>query len=227
MVDNVAISPQTSAVSSSATSTQTQEAQASLTSDFETFLRMLTVQAENQDPLNPIDATEFSSQLATFSSVEQQVLTNELLRDMSATLSGNELDKLGDWIGKEGLVTAPVWYQGQPVVVRPEYAAGANSAMLSVVNSSGEVVQRFPFEASQESVVWSGLDENGNPLPSDAYRFEVDSYADEELVATTLAPAYSRIEEVRSTNGQTIIRMSDGTELTSDQISGLRQPYSG
>lgn len=45
-------------------------------SDFETFLKMLTTQIKNQDPLNPMEGTEFAVQLATFSGVEQQVMTN-------------------------------------------------------------------------------------------------------------------------------------------------------
>ena len=47
-----------------------------LSSDFETFLKMLTVQLENQDPLNPVDSADYAVQLATFSGVEQQVQTN-------------------------------------------------------------------------------------------------------------------------------------------------------
>ena len=53
-----------------------------LSSDFETFLKMLTTQLENQDPLNPIDSTDYAVQLATFAGVEQQVLTNDLLESM-------------------------------------------------------------------------------------------------------------------------------------------------
>ena len=40
-------------------------------SDFETFLKMLTVQMQNQDPLNPVESTDYAVQLATFSGVEQ------------------------------------------------------------------------------------------------------------------------------------------------------------
>ena len=47
--------------------------QNAVTSDFQTFIQMLTTQAENQDPLNPMDSAEYASQLASFSSVEQQV----------------------------------------------------------------------------------------------------------------------------------------------------------
>lgn len=53
-----------------------------LSSDFETFLKMLTTQMENQDPLNPVDSAEFAMQLATFSGVEQQIRTNDILADM-------------------------------------------------------------------------------------------------------------------------------------------------
>lgn len=54
-----------------------------LTSDFDTFLRMLTVQMQNQDPLDPVDSADYAVQLATFSGVEQQVRTNELLTELS------------------------------------------------------------------------------------------------------------------------------------------------
>jgi flagellar basal-body rod modification protein FlgD len=57
-----------------------------ISSDFNTFLRMLTVQMQNQDPLDPIDSADFAVQLATFSGVEQQVRTNELLGQLSGLL---------------------------------------------------------------------------------------------------------------------------------------------
>ena len=62
-----------------------------ISSDFETFLKMLTAQISNQDPLNPIDASDYSTQLATFSGVEQQVLTNDLLRQIQNKLTATDL----------------------------------------------------------------------------------------------------------------------------------------
>ena len=50
--------------------------------DFTTFLEMLTVQLKNQDPMNPMESSDFAVQLATFSSVEQQVQTNDLLKEI-------------------------------------------------------------------------------------------------------------------------------------------------
>ena len=45
-----------------------------ISSDFQTFLTMLTTQLQNQDPLNPVESSDFAVQLATFSGVEQQVI---------------------------------------------------------------------------------------------------------------------------------------------------------
>jgi flagellar basal-body rod modification protein FlgD len=52
-------------------------ASTTISSDFDTFLKMLTAQIQNQDPLNPIDSTDYAVQLATFASVEQQTLANQ------------------------------------------------------------------------------------------------------------------------------------------------------
>ncbi len=75
-----------------------------ISSDFETFLKMLTVQMQNQDPLNPVDSSDYAVQLATFSSVEQQVLTNDILRSLSDQIGGGSIQQLAGWIGMEGLV---------------------------------------------------------------------------------------------------------------------------
>jgi flagellar basal-body rod modification protein FlgD len=68
-----------SAATSSAVAPADNGSGAKISSDFETFLKMLTVQMQNQDPLNPVDSSDYATQLATFSGVEQQVQTNDLL----------------------------------------------------------------------------------------------------------------------------------------------------
>lgn len=77
------------------------ESSSVLSSDFETFLKMLTVQAKYQDPLEPIDSSEYSAQLAQFSSVEQQVLTNDLLTALTGQLGGSGMAQFASWIGME------------------------------------------------------------------------------------------------------------------------------
>jgi flagellar basal-body rod modification protein FlgD len=90
--------------------TQAQNREAVLSSDFETFLKMLTTQMESQDPLNPMDSAEFATQLATFSSVEQQVMTNDLLTGLNDQIGALGMAQLSGWIGMEARAEMPVAY---------------------------------------------------------------------------------------------------------------------
>lgn len=79
--------------------------------EFDTFLKMLTAQLKNQDPLNPMEGTDFAVQLATFSGVEQQTQTNKLLNQLVTQLgNGGGLGQTANWIGKEARTTEPVWF---------------------------------------------------------------------------------------------------------------------
>lgn len=65
------------------------QARQAASSDFDAFLSLLTAQVRHQDPLAPLDSTQFVEQLATFSSLEQQVTTNDHLETIAAMLAGN------------------------------------------------------------------------------------------------------------------------------------------
>ena len=100
--------PSATSASSSPGTTGTGGTAPTISSDFNTFLRMLTVQMQNQDPLNPIDSADYAVQLATFSGVEQQVRTNQLLADMQGKFSQLGMAEMAGWIGKEARSAAPV-----------------------------------------------------------------------------------------------------------------------
>lgn len=197
-------------------------ASAALSSDFETFLRMLTVQVQNQDPMNPVDSTEYATQLATFSSVEQQVRTNELLSAMSARLGVGGLQDVGSWIGMEGLVRAPVRFSGDPITLRPDLHPEADAGILIVRAADGTVVERYAFDSAEDSFVWSGTDDTGAPYPEGVYRFEIESYDGEARIDTQLSRVYSRIVEIRSDNGDILVRFEDGSERPTSMVDGLR-----
>src|SRR5690606_40471353 len=102
--------------------------------DFQTFLKMLTTQIKHQDPLNPMESTDFAVQLATFSGVEQQVRTNQLLEDLAVSLGLSGVGKYAGWIGREARVAAPAWFDGTPVSVLVQPRSGADAAQLVVTD---------------------------------------------------------------------------------------------
>jgi flagellar basal-body rod modification protein FlgD len=197
---------------------------AKITSDFDMFLRMLTVQMQNQDPLNPIDSTDYAVQLATFSGVEQQVRTNELLADMQTRFTQMGLAEMAGWIGKEARSDAPVQFDGAPVQIAPAAAAGATEAVLVVRDSRGALIAREEVPVGMSPYLWLGADATGNPLPPGLYQLSLESRAGEEVLATTPVEHYARVVEARSTAAGTMLVLASGAEVAASRVTGLRQP---
>ena len=118
----------TSAGTTSAAPTTTSN-KALISSDFDTFLKMLTAQMQNQDPLNPMDSTDYATQLATFSGVEQQARTNELLTNLGSQMAVLGMSQLAGWVGQEARAEAPVWMDGDPVTMQLTPATGAGDPL--------------------------------------------------------------------------------------------------
>lgn len=210
------------------TTAQTQAAagkvseQSVISSDFDTFLKMLTAQVRNQDPLDPMDSADFSTQLATFSGVEQQVKTNDLLKSLGTQMGIMGMAQLASWIGLEARVAAPAYFDGSPISISPNPAAGADNATLVVHDKDGNVVQRQDFIPSTKEIQWAGVDAGGTPFASGLYSFEIESYSGDELLATTKADVYSEVVEAKSLNGSTVLVLAGGVEINTADVSGLR-----
>jgi flagellar basal-body rod modification protein FlgD len=89
-----------SAATSSAAKSDTAAASQSLTENFDNFLLMLTTQLQQQDPLSPTDATEFTNQLVQFSQLEQQISQTGKIDDLIATQKSAEALGAVNYLGK-------------------------------------------------------------------------------------------------------------------------------
>lgn len=192
--------------------------------DYHMFLKMLTAQATNQDPLNPIDSSDYATQLATFSGVEQQVKTNDLLTALAAQMGTSGMAQMAAWVGKEARAPVAAHFTGAPITIAPNPASSADKVELIVKDSAGVEVQRLPIAVSAETIEWAGVGANGTPLPNGNYTFTVESSVGGEVILTEPADVYSTIQEVRSEGGQTILILSGGVAVSSSQVSALRDP---
>lgn len=193
-----------------------------LNSDFEMFLQMLTAQAEYQDPLEPMDSSEYAAQLAQFSMVEQQVLTNDLMQEMLAALGTSDMTSAANWIGMDALVQGPVSYTGTPVTIAPNPPVSADSVTLIVTNAQGSEVARKSMPVSAEPFQWDGTNGSGTALPYGEYAFQIESAADGEVILTEPAFAYNRVTEARIENGETLLVLDSGYMVYANAVSGLR-----
>jgi flagellar basal-body rod modification protein FlgD len=211
-------------VATTATTAASAAAPSKITSDFNTFLRMLTVQMQNQDPLKPIDSADYAVQLATFSGVEQQVRTNQLLADMQGRFQQLGMSEMASWIGKEARSPAPVLYDGSPVTLSPNPAVGADRAVLVVRDAQGNLVSREEIPVSAEPYQWLGAGADGAPLPPGVYSIELESLSGERVITTRPVEHYARVVEARGGPQGTRLVLEGGFEVMATEVTALREP---
>lgn len=197
-------------------------AAAKITSDYTTFLKMLTTQLQNQDPLNPIESSDYAVQLATFSGVEQQTRTNQLLETLGGQFNVLGMAQMAGWVGQEARVDAPVWVDGDPVTLSPNPAAGADRATLVVKDSRGTVVSRQDIPPTADPYSWTGLGIDGLPLPEGSYTLSLESYRNDELLTQTAVEHYARILEAQGGATGTNLLLEGGVKVPADKITALR-----
>ena len=211
----------TTGTSSTAT-TSTAKSSEELSSDFTTFLRMLTVQMQNQDPLDPVDSADYAVQLATFSGVEQQVKTNDLLASIGGQLTLSGLSDMAGWVGKQVRAAVPAWFDGAPVTVSPNPLAMADEAELVVRNAQGSEVDRQTIPVSSDPIEWAGVAADGSPLARGFYSFEVVSKSGGEAISTDPAEVYATVTEVQAVDGKAVLVTAGGGMVEADAVTAVR-----
>lgn len=192
--------------------------------DYATFLKMLTVQMQNQDPLNPIDSADYAVQLATFSGVEQQVRTNDLLASLGSQFGLLGMAQLAGWVGQEARAAVPVWMDGDPVTLTPAPETLADEAVLVVRDAGGALVSRESLPVSSEPYQWLGADAAGDPLPAGLYGLSLESYSNGALLSTRPVESYARILEAQGGTSGTALVLEGGVRVAATAVTALRMP---
>ncbi len=146
--------------------------------DRDAFLNLLITQLQNQDPLNPTDSTEFTAQLAQFSSLEQLGNVNDnliQLQNFQASINNSQAVSL---IGKEIMANGNSFQltDGRPAGCDFDIDENAAVVVVSIYDHTGEYVTSFDGQnltAGQQTLYWDGTDKNGNPAAPGNYTFEI------------------------------------------------------
>lgn len=180
-----------------------------LASSEETFLALLTTQLKNQDPLSPLDSNEFTAQIVQMTGVEQQLMTNDLLK-MLVGMSDGGLSGSVNLIGKA--VTAET---SQAVLADGEATwtydldRNAKSVKYEIVNSAGSTVWSrtdASVAAGEKSLDWNGVTSAGNQLANGgAYTLKITATGSggETIAATPRASGI--VTGVQTIDGETVV----------------------
>ncbi|GIT92790.1 basal-body rod modification protein FlgD [Jannaschia pagri] len=213
-------------VTQASTSPPSQEAQSrqALSSDLDTFLKLLTAQIENQDPLEPTDGTEYAAQLAQFSSVEQSVRTNELLSELIAGQGQQDSASAADLIGLEVRHTGAVVVNGAATPLLLDIPLAADRAELVAYDPSGTEVLRRPIDPTTQTLEWSGGDGRGGTLPDGVYTLKTAAYAGAQDLGERAVGHYGKVKEVTLGPDGTRLILPGAVSLPLSEMEAVRAP---
>ncbi|MGB3627518.1 MAG: flagellar hook capping FlgD N-terminal domain-containing protein [Henriciella sp.] len=200
--------------------TDTSAGQVQFGEEFNTFLQLLTAQLRNQDPLSPLDSTQFVEQLATFSTLEQQVRGNESLENMASMIGEIHAMFASDWIGETVTVESSwVPYSDDPVDFQINAPDSADRAILNIKDSAGETVWTDVLDLSDDTHNWRGQKLSGLDAQSgEIFEFGIDLYAGTEFIGTVAPQVMTTVTNVASENGALRIGTSSSLSASVDKV---------
>ena len=180
-----------------------------LADNFEMFLTLLTEQMKNQDPLNPLDSTQFVNQLVDFSSVEQQIAQNQNLESLLLLQSAAAQANSVSYIGRIATAETPsaVLADGQ---AEWDYTLPSDAQTVTLRVRDGD---RVVYETTGETTTgthtlnWNGKDAAGAALPAGVYTLEVVANdADGEALQASIRSA-ARVTGVDMSGNEVSVQM--------------------
>jgi len=207
----------------SSSKTQTGSAIKSLGKD--DFLKLFVTQLRAQDPLKPMDSSQFTSQLAQFSSLEQLTNLNTGLQSMLAYQTSMQNTMAVNLIGQKVKVDGnEVLLNGTQADIRYTLPSDAATVTISIKDGSGAVVRQAQASAQaagDQSFVWDGKDQNGAACAPGQYTFTVDAATASGQAITAKTLTYGTVTGISFENNITYLTIDGATKVTLGDIQAI------
>lgn len=139
------------------------------------FLRLLVTQLKNQDPLNPLDNAQVTSQMAQLSTVSGIDKLNATVQALSANMSAAQSLQAASMIGHAVLVPGnQIDLLNGKSDAAVELAQPADKVSVTITDKNGNVVRTLQLGGQNAGVVdfkWDGTDDKGVAMPNGSYKF--------------------------------------------------------
>ena len=195
--------------------------------DQDEFLSLFLAQLENQDPLDPMDTNELTSQLCSLSQLEQAQITNEYLEDLSLYESSINNSRALEFIGKT------VAFSGDELSISNgaaddlgfELADDAAQVNISIYDHTGQKVKTIELgetSAGTNFQEWDGTDDDGEILSDGTYTFEIAAYDSDGDSVTATTYVMSEVTGINYQDGSVYLTTNDG-EIAYGDVSWVSQ----
>ena len=213
--------------SSTIEGSQSAQAESKLEDDLNQFLNLLVAQLQNQDPLDPLDANEFTSQLVQFASVEQQIFQNSNLEKLLNLQETSQISQMVDFIGNR------IEFASQKLPVEDGAAeftytipAGVRDATINIANNAGLNVFYTDGDtnAGTHTFKWNGLDKNGRQVPDGVYTLLISAKDAFDKLAEIDYTVFGTVTGAGVDNGETELFIGDNLGVGVDTVLSVKKP---
>lgn len=212
-------------ISAGSTSTNTSSNSLSqLGEDYTRFLTLLTAQVQYQDPLQPMDATQFVSQLAQLSQVEQAVKTNSNLEGIGGQISSLLAASGPDLLGREVTIYSDqVSLDAGEVDGYYQVPEGTDSVTAEIRDPLTDTVVRTitglsTDHSALQKLEWDGLDDSGSPVLDGNYKVTYTAKDGDEAPVQSFAYRKAIVQEVLFTEGQNYFKLFGDETVPAEAI---------
>jgi flagellar basal-body rod modification protein FlgD len=212
--------------STSASTASSNNALAQIADNYQTFLSLLTTQLQNQDPLSPMDTTQFTAQLTQMTGVEQQLLTNQLLQQLvTQGSSSNAMESAANLIGKSVTVNGDsATLSGGTATWSYSLPSTPASEVVSVVDSNNNVIWTGPVTpngSGTQTFTWNGQNMSGQQqADGGTYTLTIKATDATGNTITPVTTYQGSVTAVGQSGGQTMVTVN-GTQTPLSSIVGV------
>jgi flagellar basal-body rod modification protein FlgD len=153
------------------------------------FLSLLVAQMKNQDPLNPLDNAQVTSQMAQLSTVQGIENMNSSLAALAASMGTNQMAQAANLIGRAVLVPGDSLSPAElENIIGFDLSRPAEKVTVDILDADGDVVRSLNLGSREDGInvlTWDGLTSNGSAAPTGQYTFKIDAVQDGTAVSST------------------------------------------
>lgn len=193
----------------------------------EDFLRLFTTQLRYQNPINPMDSTEFTSQLAQFSSLEQLFNIGSQLKDLLLYQNSLQNTLTANIIGKEIRYEGDSIYLRDNALINYSLTIPASQVKITIYDSTGKAVRTVELNNQSDgpqSYQWDGKDSEGNNLPEGEYKIKIEAFDSKGNPVEVSTLSSGIVTGMTFENNITYLVIDDSIKVQLGQVREIKNP---
>jgi len=206
----------------STTDAKTTAASSKLNADFDMFLKLLTTQMQNQDPLDPMDTAQYTQQLVQYSQVEQSIEQTSTLKSLLAAFGTQNLMQASAMIGAQVETNSAISGLSAATPAQWTWSSTRDVASMTatIKDEKGKIIDTLPIDAkgAAGAFTWDGTTSNGKKVEPGLYTLELEGKDASGAKVAATAHSFGKVSDVELSNGVVQLTINGHKVSTGDLL---------